>query len=219
MHVAEVMTTAVITAGEQTAFRDLVSLLAAHSISSVPIVDADGTLVGLVTEADLLSKEAYPEGRSRRALTLLADMLGGKETRWLARADGVVAGDIMSLDPASVPPTADVHTAARLLLDGGVSQLPVVEDGRLVGIVTRRDLLRVFLRNDDAVLADTKAALRAALGEDAAAVSVTVENGLVTLTGELPQHGQDTAARTAVEGVPGVVEVVADLAVGARRTG
>jgi CBS domain-containing protein len=205
--VKDIMTTDVVTVEGRVPFRDVVEQLVDRGISSVPVVDGCGALVALVSEADLLPKEAFPEGRSRRALTLLADMLAGDDVRWVSRADGLTAGDVMSLDPVTVEPTDDVRTVARMLLAGGVSQFPVVEEGRLVGIVARRDLLRTFLRTDAEIAADVSAELRAlrhALDHDADAC---VAQGAVVLEGVV-RHPEDAAVLVrVVERVAGVVHV------------
>lgn len=207
MQAKDIMTTDVVTVEERAPFRDVVELLVEHDISSVPVLDRDGRLVGLVGESDLLSKEAFPEGRSRRALSLVADVLRGTDVRWSARADGLTAGDVMTLDPISVDPATDVHTVARRLLDDAVSQLPVVVGERVVGIVTRRDVLATFLRSDTALAADAAAELQRldeALRRD---VECRVADGAVVLRGTVRCRADAAAVVRAVERVPGVVHV------------
>jgi CBS domain-containing protein len=207
MKVKDVMTTDVVTVEPRMPFRDVVQLLVEREISSVPVVDRSGALVGLVSEADLLPKEAFPEGRSRRALTLLADMLGGVEVRWVSRADGLTAGDVMSLEPVTVEPTDDVHAVARMLLAGGISQFPVVDHGQLVGVVARRDVLRTFLRTDGEIAADVAAELRALRHALDHEVDACVAQGAVVLEGAV-RHPEDAAVLVrVVERVPGVVHV------------
>lgn len=213
MQVQDIMTAEVVTVEERTAFRDIVELLVQHEISSVPVIDRHGRLVGLVGESDLLSKEAFPEGRSRRAVSLIADVLGGVDVHWIVRADGLAAGDVMSLDPITVDPSTDVHTVARLMLEGAVSQMPVVAGDRLVGIVTRRDVLRTFLRGDTALAADVARELGRLEEELRHDVACEVADGAVTLRGTVRRREDAELLVRVVERVPGVVHVQDRLAV------
>ncbi|MFD0142559.1 MULTISPECIES: CBS domain-containing protein [unclassified Streptomyces] len=178
--VGGLMTDEVVSAIGSSSFRDVAKLLAAHDISGVPVVDADDRVLGVVSESDLLA---------RRELT----------------ADG-----LMTTPAITVHAEQTVADAARLMVRRGVERLPVVdEEERLVGIVTRRDLLRVFLRPDaeirrrvrEDVLADTMA-----LPGDA--VDVHVLDGVVTLGGRLPRRSQVPMVLKLTEQVDGVVAVV-----------
>ncbi|MER7958078.1 CBS domain-containing protein [Streptomyces sp. NPDC096030] len=178
--VGGLMTDEVVSAIGSSSFRDVAKLLAVHDISGVPVVDAEDRVLGVVSESDLLA---------RRELT----------------ADG-----LMTTPAITVHAEQTVADAARLMVRRGVERLPVVdEEERLVGIVTRRDLLRVFLRPDaeirrrvrEDVLADTMA-----LPGDA--VDVHVLDGVVTLGGRLPRRSQVPMVLKLTEQVDGVVAVV-----------
>lgn len=208
MRVREVMTTPAITVEADTPFPDLVDRLLTSGITGVPVVDATGTLVGIVTDGDLVPKEAYG-GHKRRLLELLADLVSGGETRWVVKARGRTAEHLMTRDVTTIGPDADLRTAARRMVEAGVKRLPVVDGaGDVVGIVSRRDLLRILHRGDDEIRAELEEALvdprRAPENLD---VAVAVEDGVVTFTGSA-LFPQDVAALTALTWrVPGVVDV------------
>jgi CBS domain-containing protein len=109
------------------------------------VLDGSSRLVGIVTEADLVSKAAYRKDRGRM-LALLVDSLAAP--RWLDKAFGQVAADVMTKDVAVCHPDDDVRTVARRLLERGVKRMPVVDGDRVVGIVSRQDILRELARDE-----------------------------------------------------------------------
>jgi CBS domain-containing protein len=140
MEVRDIMTTAVVTVGPDAPFAEIVDRLLAHDISGVPVTEADGTLLGIVTEADLVSREAYGPER-RRALGLVLDYLRDRDPSWVRKASGTTARELMTHTVTTAAPDEDLRATARHMLESGHKRLPVVADGRLVGIVSRRDLL------------------------------------------------------------------------------
>jgi CBS domain-containing protein len=135
------MTTYVVTADLDATYDEMVDRLLAHDISGLPVVDSDGVLLGLVTEADLVSREAYGPER-RRSLGLIADHLRNRDPAWVRKASGTTAGEIMTHAVTTASPDDELRVAARRMLESGYKRLPVVTaDGRLVGIVSRRDVL------------------------------------------------------------------------------
>jgi CBS domain-containing protein len=204
MLVLDVMTPEVTTCTPDTGFKDLVRLLLDQYVSGVPVLDGDGRLVGIVTEADLLAHEAYRDS-SRRLLSVLADRLLGRDPDWVDKASALRAADLMTPDPVTVRPQDDVGLAARLLLEHDVGRLPVVDGERLVGVVSRSDLLRWFARPDDAVLQSVQGALAATAV--AGAVEASVEDGVVTLTGRVASEDDRAAVADLVRAIAGVVAV------------
>jgi CBS domain-containing protein len=200
--VRDVMTRDLVVVTPSTPFKEIVRLLYDHRISAVPVVDPDGCLLGIVSETDLALKEEHrssdPAPRFERA----------SRRRERERAAGTLAAHCMSAPVATVEPTASLAAAARLLRRRGVSQLPVVDrDGRLVGIVTRRDLLAGFLRRDEEIHHEIlSAVLDATLNLPFDAVRVRVDEGEVTLTGHAPWP---VSAREVVELVASLDGVVA----------
>lgn len=208
MRVRQVMTTPVVTVTAGTPFPELVDCLLTRGVTGVPVVDDAGMLVGIVTDADLVPKEAYG-GRKRRLLEVLADVVAGGETRWVVKARGRTAEHVMTRDVTTIGPDADLRAAARRMVESGVKRLPVIDDERRVlGIVSRRDLLRILHRSDDELRADIEEALvDPRRAPDDLEVAATVEDGVVTFTGTA-LFPQDVAALTAMTWrVPGVVDV------------
>jgi CBS domain-containing protein len=214
--VRDVMTRDVVTVTPSTPFKQVVRLLHGHRISAVPVIDPDGCLLGIVSETDLALKEEH------ELLGQAPGLERARKRRERARAAGTLAAHCMSTPVATVEPTASLGAAARLLRRGGVSQLPVVDrDGRLVGIVTRRDLLAVFLRRDEEIHYEVlSAVLDATLNLPFDAVRVRVDQGEVTLSGHVPWPASAREVVELVAGVDGVVAVnnhlTDDQRVGAR---
>lgn len=213
MKVREVMSTSVVTVGPETAFVDVVEVLLGNEISGVPVVDGDGHLLGLVTEADLVSKEAYGH-RRRRPLGLMFDYLRGRDPQWVRKGAARTAQDLMTADPLTVGPEDDVVTAARELLEGHVKRLPVVDDdGRLVGIVSRRNLLALFCRSDEDLAAEVAAVLADPTRvPETHEVTAAVADGVVTLTGTVLWPSDIPLVEAMVGRVTGVVGVENQLA-------
>jgi CBS-domain-containing membrane protein len=205
--VRDVMTTDAVTATTSTAFKDLVEILVRRRISGLPVLSRQGKVVGVVGEADLLMKEevqqdpgARPARRPRRRALR-------------AKAAGDTAGDVMTTRPVTVRPDATVAEAARLMDRYHASCLPVVEeDGKLAGAVSRRDLLRVFLRPDRDIRAEIiDEVLVRYLDTNPALVSVDVTDGVVTLSGEVGSKSMLPLISPAAQAVDGVVDVEGHL--------
>ncbi|HZD74445.1 MAG TPA: CBS domain-containing protein [Actinomycetota bacterium] len=206
--VRNVMTREVVTVSEQTPFTELVRLMAVHKISALPVVSDSGSVVGIVSEADLLRKEEYQEDDDGEG--------------WLARrhqqvarakAAGRTAAEVMSAPAITIDPDATVPMAAKLLARHGIKRLPVVDDQRrLVGIVSRSDLLRLFLRDDEAIHREiVDDVLLRALWIEPTTVLVNVRDGIVTLTGQLERKSLRPLVIRLTRTVPGVVDVVSRL--------
>jgi CBS domain-containing protein len=205
MTVASVMTTQVTTAVPETPFRELVAAMTDNAISALPVVDGAGRPIGVVSEADVLAKQEFHGGHDEQPHHDRA----GRE-RWF-RAQGRNAAEVMTTPVRAIRADEPVSAAARLLATTGVRRLFVTEqDGRLAGVVSRRDLLRVYLREDEEVRAQITELLLAT-GIEAGAVAVRVESGEVTLDGQVTRRGQADAAVRMVRALPGVVGVRDDL--------
>ncbi|MER7181353.1 CBS domain-containing protein [Streptomyces hyaluromycini] len=211
--VGEVMTSDVIEAHPETSFKDVVRLLDRHRISGLPVVDHDDKVVGVVSQTDLVRRQAArsPDDRSRRSRRHPSSRLRRPRSGAVARA--VTARDLMSTPAITVHPEQRIADAARVMERHGVERLPVVdEEDRLIGIATRRDLLRVFLRTDEEIGREVREeVLDLALGLPAADVTVSVRDGMVTLAGVVPHHGDIPTAIRLTYRVDGVVGVVNGL--------
>jgi len=141
VHVRDVMTTDAVTVGPEATYGEIADRLLAHDVSGLPVIDDDGTLLGIVTEADLVTREAYGPDR-RRPLGLIVDYLRDRDPAWVRKASATTAADLMTRVVTTASPDDEVRVTARRMLESGRKRLPVVgSDGRLVGIVSRRDVL------------------------------------------------------------------------------
>ncbi|GAB1692681.1 CBS domain-containing protein [Krasilnikovia sp. M28-CT-15] len=203
--VSDVMTDATVFVEENASYRDVVELLMKHRISGLPVVDAFQRVTGVVSEADLLRKIEYAGDDEPR--------LFDRRRRQRAKASARTARDLMSTPPVVVPRGTSITTAARLMDQEDVRRLPVVDDlGRLVGVVSRSDLLRVHLRTDDEIRTDVEASvLRPFLADDATEVSVTVVDGVVTMSGRVDRWSAAELVARRTRQIPGVVDVISTL--------
>src|SRR5262249_17832378 len=145
MRVEDVMTTDVVTAGPETPLKEVAEQLSERGISGLPVVNAEGEVLGVISEADVPVKEART-APSRPGL--LAWLIDPADPRAQLKLEARVAGDAMSRPAITIAPYASTAAAAGEMLEQGINRLPVVKNGRLVGIVTRADLVRAFARSD-----------------------------------------------------------------------
>jgi CBS domain-containing protein len=176
--VKDVMTTHVMAVREIASFKEIATRLREQHVSAFPVVDLDGKVIGMVSEADLLPKEAL-EGTVPGVLHSLG------RSREQSRITAVNAADLMTKPAVTIGPDAPVTHAARLMYTRRVKRLPVTnDDGRLIGIVTRSDVLSVYSRPDAEIQRDiTQDLILGKLRCDPAAVTVTVKDGIVTIEG------------------------------------
>ena len=202
--VKDLMTPQVVTIGPATPFKEIVARLANHRVSAVPVVDDDGLVLGVVSEADLLLKEEFPDPD--------ADIpLFWTKRRRLERdqAAATTARDLMSIAVVSIAPDATVAEAARRMHTAGVKRLPVLDEGgRLVGILSRADLLKVFNRPDQAIRREIMDEV--IVGEfmmDPNRFFIHVTDGAVVLQGRVERRSLLPSLVRAVHSVEGVVRV------------
>ena len=209
MKVGDIMTTEVVSVAPDTPFKELVERLLDSGISSVPVVDDRGKLVGLITEADLICKEAF--GDRRRALSLVVDVLSARDLHWITKAAGSVAADLMTRNVIGCRADEDVRSVARRMLDLGLKRMPVVDAGTLVGIVSRHDILEVLARPDEAIAADVQRVLSDRNVPEDHHLTFSVERGVVTLTGDVRYKWDGPIVVSMVRAVPGVIDVTSRL--------
>ena len=188
MKVREAMTSPVLTVEPGATLKEAATLLARNRISALPVVDG-GAVVGVVSEADLIAVEAAADPRLR--IIQVAE----PEARRVA--------DVMTSPAVTVEAEADLGLAAERMLEAGVKRLPVVDGGRLVGILARHDLIKLLAGSDDRVRSLVAAALAA---EGLGAVEVSVEEGVVGLGGDVDE-GELRLAEMLARTVPGVLGV------------
>lgn len=191
------MTAEVVVASVDGRAADLVELLTWSHLRTVPVVDTDGQLVGVVSDTDLV--DLVPVGRARTGRP--------REWRYVSRQHRVGA---LMRPAVTVAPDVPVGTAVRRMTTAQVSCLPVVADGRLVGVVTAHDLLTAR-RADDVIRDEVAALLERYLPSLRADTDISVEAGVVTLSGEIPAASTIGLAVHLARHVDGVVRVVDDL--------
>jgi CBS domain-containing protein len=210
--VCEVMTAPAVSVTEHTSYKQVARLLSEHRLSALPVLSRGGRVIGVVSEADMLHKQerhhsAQPGGMSWRLHRKAA-----------AKAEARNAGQLMTSPAVTIHPDAPVGSAARLLNSHHLRRLPVVDpDGQLLGIVSRRDLLSVFLRPDEEIAAEVRAALTDVLLADPAAVRIRVGQGLVSLSGQVAEAGQIAMATDLISAIDGVVAVRNELTASTRH--
>jgi len=206
--VADVMTAKVHVAGPQTPFKLLVRLIEENKISAVPIVDLQGVPIGIVSEADLLHKER------RHDLETGVDLLHPRRRRLeRAKAEGLVAEQLMTSPPLTVNASAGLTRAARLMQERNVRRLIVVDDrGRIAGIVSRSDLLQIFLRGDEELKQEiVEKLIPSMMLTPEEPVQVDVRYNVVTLKGEVDRRSDAHIIARLTREVDGVVDVVDKL--------
>jgi len=208
MKVCQIMTTPAVTVRADTLYPDIVDTLMTNDVGGLPVVDGAGRIVGVITEADLVSHEAYSP-RRRRTLGLISDYMRGHDPHWVRKASGRTAAELMTRAPVVASPDDDVSVTARRMLEKHHKRLPVVDSvDRVVGIVSRHDLLRPLHRADDDIVADIDRllgdVLRVPEKHEARAFVVA---GLVSLNGTAQWPSDVEIIENVVGRVPGVIAV------------
>ncbi|MER7008307.1 CBS domain-containing protein [Dactylosporangium sp. NPDC000555] len=207
-NVADVMTIGAVSVQQDTPFKEIVDLLEAHEVNAVPVVDAFDRVVGVVSSADLLAKIEFAGDDDRVRL------FEARHTRQArGKAHATAAGELMNAPAVTVMGTTSLPAAARIMESAGLKRLPVVDElGRLIGMVTRRDLLKVFLRSDAEIRREILAeALDGLIGVERSQMRVEVDDGVVTLLGEVGRSSVVPSVVRQIERVDGVVDVVSHL--------
>ena len=210
MKVKDLMTRDVLSVAPDTSLKQVAATLVEHDISGLPVCDADGHVVGVVSEADILYKESgEPRRRSGGALAWLVDATSYES---VLKSTARTAGETMGTPPITIGPMRPVADAARLMIEHGVNRLPVVEDERLVGIITRADLVRAFKRSDAEIERELREDLiERTLWIPSEGVEIDVENGEVAFEGLVETRSDAQLIERLAGRVPGVVSVRSSL--------
>ncbi|MFE7529029.1 CBS domain-containing protein [Kitasatospora sp. NPDC057542] len=202
------MTSPVVLVSPETGFREIVALLSEYDITGVPVVDPEGRPLGVVSEADLLRTLAAQEDS--------ASLLPAPESAQAGPDGEVTAADLMTAQPVCTVPDTSVVAAARLMSRHGLKRLPVLdEEGRVIGVVSRGDLLRVFLREDMVIRREiVEEVLGRIDGVSPAEVGVEVNQGRVVLSGSVPEPHLVPIVLNLCRSVDGVVSVTDRLGAG-----
>jgi CBS-domain-containing membrane protein len=211
--VGAVMTEEVVHATYGTPFKEVARLLREHRISGLPVIDDDGKVIGVISETDLMTHQAeMPDPYEPKKPFHVADLFPAARKQ-AAKARARTAGQLMSEPPVTVHAGNTIVEAARTMAQNGVERLPVLdEEGRLVGIVTRHDLLKVFLRPDAEIRTEViEEVLVRALWLAPRSVDVSVTEGVVTLDGHMERKSEKEIAVSMAGRIDGVVAVVDKL--------
>jgi CBS domain-containing protein len=207
--VKDLMTTQVATVEPDTPFKEIVACLATHRVSAVPVVNDAGLVLGVVSEADLLLKEEFPERDHDIPLVWTKRRRAEHD-----KAAATAARDLMTVAVVSITPEATAAEAARRMHTAKVKRLPVIgQGGRLVGIISRSDLLKVFNRPDEAIRREILDEV--IVGEfmmDPDRFFIQVHEGVAVLEGRVERRSLLPLLVRAVHGVEGVVQVENRLA-------
>ena len=210
MNVSDVMTRGAISVSPDTPLRDLARLLSERRISGVPVVDADGRCLGVVSEADLLVKQlSRPLSRRLPLEWLLGEAHDADELR---RRAATTAAQAMSSPAVTIDVDRPLREAAALMVDRGINRLPVVADGRLVGMLSRSDLVRAYLRLDAEIeRAVREDVLRHTMWLDPGSFSIAVQEGTVRISGKVDRRSTARILEKLIGLVDGVSAVQAWL--------
>lgn len=211
MKVSDVMTRDVTSVTPETALRDVARLLAEKRISGVPVVDGSGRCIGIVSEADLLAKQvSRPSSRRSPLEWILGEQRDPEELR---RRGASTAREAMSSPVISITPDRPLRDAAALMVDRSVNRLPVLSDDTLVGIVTRADLVRAYLRLDEDIEHTIRDdVLRRTMWLDSEEFVVEVQEGHVRITGRVDRRSSARIMERLIGLVDGVASVESRLA-------
>jgi CBS domain-containing protein len=200
--VKDVMTSNVVAMRECAEYKEIIAVMRRRHVSAFPVLDAHDQVVGVVSEADLLLKEAYPDRPSGSPRMLL-------RRRDRAKAAALTAADLMTRPPVTIAPEATAAQAAQVMHARRIKRLPVVDAaGRLAGIVSRVDLLGVYDRPDEEIRDEiVSRVIRGELCLDPSAFEVTVTSGVVTIAGQAESLSVAERLLDAVSDVAGIVEV------------
>jgi CBS domain-containing protein len=208
MKIFDVMTKDVMTVTPEATLRQVAEVLSGFGISGLPVVE-DGRVVGVVSEADVLAKERGDAPRRSSLFGLLLDDGAGLTAKLEART----AAEAMTSPAVTISPERPLAEAAARMLDEGVNRLPVLqEDGTLVGIVTRADLVRAFVRSDEEIAREVEEdVILRTLWIAPERIEVSVEDGDVQISGHVESRAEADLLPEFVRKVPGVVSVSSSL--------
>ncbi|GAA2929638.1 CBS domain-containing protein [Streptomyces mexicanus] len=199
--VSDVMTSTVVALAGGATFKEIARTMRQWDVSAMPVLDGHGRVIGVVSEADLLRKEEFRDSEQE---------VPGRPSRLTGavKAEAVTAEELATSPPVTVRADATLALAARMMARHGVKRLPVVDDdGQLKGIVSRSDLLKVFLRSDEDIAEEIRHQIAGRLPFPLQSVHVEVYEGVVTLEGHVPDTSSVPLAVRLVRSVEGVVDV------------
>jgi CBS domain-containing protein len=208
MKIGELMTPDPVAVGPETPLKDVAAILLEHRISGVPVIGERLEVLGVVSEADIIAKAAGPDTDGPRIISWL---LGDRHVD-AQKITARTAAEAMGSPAITVGAADTVAEAARLMTEHGIKRLPVVEDGTLIGIVTRTDLVRAFTRSDEEIVEEIRELLVETLWLHEPDLDIRVERGEVLLAGKMQRRSDAELLARLARRVPGVVDVRSTLA-------
>jgi CBS-domain-containing membrane protein len=216
--VSQVMTRDVIAVGPDECVHKAARLMSDHGVSGLPVVDGDGRVIGIITEGDLILRQAAPRPRHWWHRFLADPEALARDYR---KAAGTMVGEVMTREVVSVSPALDLGVAARILYDRGLRRLPVVRDNRLVGILSRGDLVKALaaapISSASASDEELVQAMRARINAEPwtpGGIVVEAFNGVITLWGVATTDAERSALETMARSIPGCRDVDDRLSAG-----
>lgn len=207
MRVQDLMTTPALSIGPEASLKDVAAIFVERGISGLPVRDAHNRVIGVVSQGDILYKEHSSQDAGYRPLAWLR----GRPAAAL-KSQARTVREAMSSPPIVVSPWSSTSEAARLMTEFGVNRLPVVKDNALVGIVTRTDLVRAFVRSDEEIERELRdEVIERTMWLDGDSVHVDVKRGAVSLAGTLRSRSDVALLERMTARIPGVVAVTSDL--------
>jgi CBS domain-containing protein len=214
MKAKDVMTHCLVSITPDAPIGDAIARMISHQVSGMPVIAPDGALVGMVTEGDFLRRtEMHTEAPRRRWLELLQGP--GSEASEYVRSHGATVRDVMSSRPVAVDPETPLSKVVDLMEEHAIKRIPVLEDGRVVGIVSRADLVtalgtylvkpkKAATAGDDAIRRSIMAEMKKQPWCPIQSLTVRVRNGFVHVSGVVFDERQRRALHVLVENIPGV---------------
>lgn len=206
MRVIDLMTTELVTIGPDDTIKEAARLMVKERVSGLPVTDADGRLVGIVTEADFLERELDREGPAGGLLAAVFGPAG-------RQPDAVTVREVMSAQPITVAADATLSEAARLMATNSVKRLPVIDaDGAVIGVLSRADIVAAFARPDELIDDEIREDIvRRVLFVDPDTLSIAVTDGIVALGGQLPTKSDARMLEELCRRLEGVISVDSTL--------
>jgi CBS domain-containing protein len=204
MRARELMTTPVVVVPPEASVKEVAERMVANRVSGVPVVDRFDHLVGIISESDLVSKLEYQE--KGQGLVGLLDHLAqalGEDRKLHAKT----AAELMTPLVVTAGPDASVRELIHLTSTRHVNRIPIVESGRVIGIITRADILRTLVRPDSAITEDVRWRLLHELWIDPTGLTISTQDGIVTIAGEVPTRSEAELIRHWTAATEGVVDV------------
>lgn len=203
MRAREFMSTPVVSVRPETTLKELMEQMAAHRVSGVPVIDHQGALVGIVSESDVLAKLEH--GKQEGGLPGLLERLAGGGAAQKLTAH--TAAEVMTPRVITAGPDASFRELLHLMAVHDVNRVPIVEDGRVVGIITRADLLKAMARSDRAISEEAEWRLLHDLWIDPATLKISTHGGVITVAGEVGTRSEAELVKRWVGLVEGAVDV------------